>query len=59
MMSDYEVNINNFIYLLRTQPSLFSEEEKTEIFKLVNSQPDDIQLLSNAISDWCVEHLRG
>lgn len=56
MMSDYEVTVNNFIYLLKTQSSLFSKEEKTEVLKLVNSQSDDIQSLSNAISDWCAEH---
>ncbi|MDJ0772451.1 MAG: hypothetical protein QNJ49_03335 [Mastigocoleus sp. MO_167.B18] len=55
-MSDYELNINNFIYLLKNQPSLFSEEEKAETFQLINSQSDDIKSLSNAISDWCVEH---
>ena len=55
-MSDYESNINNFIYLIKKQPSLFSEEEKAETFQLINSQYDDIKSLSNAISDWCAEH---
>lgn len=56
MMSDYEVTVNNFIYLLKTQPELFSKEEKTELVQLVNSQSDDIQSLSNTISDWLEEH---
>ena len=56
MMSDYEVTVNNFIHLLKTQPSLFSKEENTELVELLNSQSDDIQSLSNAISDWLEEH---
>ncbi len=56
MMSDYEINVNNFIYLLKTQPSLFSQEENTELIQLLDSQSDDIKSLSNLISDWCAEH---
>lgn len=56
MMSDYEVTVNNFIHLLKTQPSLFSKEEKTELVELVNYQSDEIKSLFSAIADWCVEH---
>lgn len=56
MMSDYEVTVNNFIHLLKTQPELFSKEENTKLIQLLNSQSDDIQSLSNAISDWCEKH---
>ncbi|WP_414619975.1 hypothetical protein [Calothrix sp. CCY 0018] len=56
MMSDYEVTVNNFIHLLKTKPSLFSKEENTKLAQLLNSQSDDIQSLSNTISDWCEKH---
>ncbi len=56
MMSDYEVTVNNFIHLLKTQPNLFSKEENTKLIQLLNSQSDDIQSLSNTISDWCEKH---
>lgn len=55
-MSVYEVTINNFIHLLKTQPNLFSKEENTKLIQLLNSQSDDIQSLSNTISDWCEKH---
>lgn len=56
MMSDYEVTVNNFIHLLKTQLELFSKQDKTNLIKLLNSQSDDIQSLSNTISDWCEKH---
>ena len=56
MMSVHEVTVNNFIHLLKTQPELFSKEENTKLIQLLNSQSDDIQSLSNAISDWCEKH---
>ncbi len=55
-MSEYEVTVNNFIHLLLTQPSLFSEEDRNELYQLINPLPDDIKLISNSISDWCLEH---
>ncbi len=56
MMSDYEVTVNNFIYLLKTHPELFSKKENIKLIQLLNSQSDDIQSLSNAISDWFEKH---
>ena len=55
-MSDHEINVNIFIHLLTTQSSLFSKEDRDELIKLIDKQPDEIQSLSNAISDWCSEH---
>lgn len=55
-MSDYETIVNIFIHLLKNQPSLFSEEDRTTLTKLIHDTADDIQSLSNAISDWCAEH---
>ncbi len=55
-MSDYEITVNIFIHLLTTQSSLFSQEDRDELVKLIDKQPDEIQSLSNAISDWLSEH---
>jgi hypothetical protein len=55
-MSVHKTKINNFIHLLTTQPSLFSDEYKLELSQLIDIQPDDIKSLANAISDWCSNH---
>ena len=55
-MSDYEITVNIFIHLLKTQSSLFSQEDRDDLIELINEQPDEIQSLSNAISDWCSKH---
>lgn len=55
-MSDYENNINIFVHLLKTQPLLFSKKDRNELIQLIEKQPDEIQSLSNVISDWCLEH---
>ncbi|NMG22939.1 hypothetical protein [Brasilonema bromeliae] len=55
-MSDYEIIVNNFVHVLTTQSSLFSKEDRDELIQLIEEQPDEIQSLSNAISDWCSEH---
>ncbi len=56
MMSDYEILVNNFVHLLKNQPSLFSEEDRITLIELIKNQADDIESLSNAISSWCEEH---
>ncbi|ODG99711.1 hypothetical protein A4S05_36945 [Nostoc sp. KVJ20] len=55
-MSDHETTVNIFVHLLNTQPSLFSEEDRITLMELIQNQADDIQFLSNAISDWLSEH---
>jgi hypothetical protein len=55
-MSDYKTTVNIFVHLLKTQPSLFSGDERTALIELIDSQTDDIESLSNAISDWLLEH---
>lgn len=55
-MSDHEITVNIFIHLLNTQSSLFSAEDRITLMKLINNQPDDIKSLSDAISDWLLEH---
>ncbi len=55
-MSDHEMTVNIFIHLLKTQSLLFSQEDRDELVRLIDKQPDEIQSLSNAISDWCSEH---
>lgn len=56
MMSVYETTVNNFIHLWKTQPSLFSEQDRLEVSQLINSQSDEIEALSNAIADWCLNN---
>jgi hypothetical protein len=55
-MSTYEMTINIFVHLLKTQSLLFSQEDRDELVRLIDKQPDEIQSLSNAISDWLSEH---
>ncbi|MEM6751369.1 MAG: hypothetical protein AAF630_00035 [Cyanobacteria bacterium P01_C01_bin.38] len=55
-MSDYEITVNLFIHLLKTQPSLFSEEDRITLMELIQKQANDIESLSDAISGWCFEH---
>ncbi len=55
-MSVYETTVNNFIHLLKTQPSLFSEPDKFKLRQLIDSQSDEIKALSNAIANWCLHH---
>lgn len=55
-MSDYEITINIFIHLLTSQSSLFSKKDRDELIQLIETQPDEIESLSNAISEWCSEH---
>lgn len=50
MMSDYEILVKNFVHLLKTQPSLFSEEDRITLIELIENQADDIESLSNAFS---------
>lgn len=55
-MSVHEKTVNNFIHLLKTQPSLFSTNYRSELTQLIDSQPDDIKADSDAISNWCEAH---
>lgn len=55
VMFDCEKNVNIFVYILITKPSLFLEEDRNELIKLIDKQPD-IQSISKAISGWCLEH---
>lgn len=55
-MSDYEITVNIFVHLLNTRPSLFSGKDRITLMELIENQTNDIQSLSNAISDWCLEH---
>ena len=53
MPSLHEQTIYNFTELLNNQYSLFSDEDRAYLDKLIASQPDDIEQLSNAILEWC------
>jgi hypothetical protein len=49
-------NVDAFIELLTEQRSLFTPEDLAELEELVAPLPDDIEVLSNVISEWCEEH---
>ncbi|MEG4998621.1 Rpn family recombination-promoting nuclease/putative transposase [Microcoleus sp. B4-D4] len=51
-MSVPEQNIDSSIELLTQQRSLFSAEQLTELAQLIEPLPDDIDVLSEAISSW-------
>lgn len=56
MMLEHYNTVNNFIHLVRTKPSLFSEEDREELKKLIDEQPDDIEIQSNIICEWLELH---
>ncbi|NJL63214.1 MAG: hypothetical protein HC787_02190 [Nostocaceae cyanobacterium CSU_2_110] len=51
-MSIYQKTLNDFIHFLKSEPSWFSESDRTEIAELIESQDDDTKALANAISEW-------
>ena len=51
-MSLHEKTIQCFIHLLKTQSALFSAESVTQLSELITAQPDDPQILSDAIGEW-------
>ena len=55
-LSDYEENIITFVYLVQTQPELFTAEERADLKDLLSTLPDDVEEISNAIALWCEEH---
>lgn len=55
-MSKHEEVVNIFVHLLIIKPSLFSQEDRDELIKLIDKQPNEIQSLSNAISEWLSKH---
>jgi hypothetical protein len=55
-MSIYKQTLNDFIHFLKSEPSWFSESDRTEIAELIESQDDDTKALANAISEWLEKH---
>ncbi|MEB3278851.1 MAG: hypothetical protein VKK42_07985 [Lyngbya sp.] len=51
-MSFFEQNIDTFIELLTQQRSLFSPEQLDELNQLIEPLSDDVESLSDAISEW-------
>ena len=49
-------NLAAFVELLKTQPSLFSQENFAELEKLISPIPDDVEQISIAIAAWCQQH---
>lgn len=52
MPFDYDQNIAVFISLLENQASLFSPADYGELEKLIDSLPDDNEVISREISTW-------
>ena len=52
-MSLHEKTIQCFIHLLKTQSALFSAESVTQLGELITAQPEDTQILSDVICEWC------
>jgi hypothetical protein len=55
-MSLHENTIRCFIHLLKTQPQLFSNEAVTQLSELITAQPDDPQILFDAVCEWCEKY---
>lgn len=55
-MLEHRKIVNNFIHLLKTSPSLFSQEDDDELNSLIDDTPDDIKSLSNVICEWLEKH---
>ena len=51
-MSPYEINLSDFIHILKTQPHLLSPEDWISLEELLPTVSDDIEELSNAITIW-------
>ncbi|NJK75516.1 MAG: Rpn family recombination-promoting nuclease/putative transposase [Microcoleus sp. SU_5_6] len=52
-MSVPEQNIDSFIELLTQQRSLFSAAQLTELAELIETLPDEVNVLAAAIANWC------
>lgn len=55
-MSFAAQNLAVFVELLKTQPSLFSQENFSDLEQLISPMPDDIEKISIAIAGWCQKH---
>ncbi|MGB3755575.1 MAG: hypothetical protein WBA07_04280 [Rivularia sp. (in: cyanobacteria)] len=55
-MTFAEQNLDAFIDLLRTQPTLFSQEKIANLKEFMSNIPDDTEQLSNAIANWYQKH---
>lgn len=55
-LSEHEENIIVFVYLIKKQPNLFKEEERTNLRQLLQKLPDNVEKISDAIDDWCKKY---
>ena len=55
-LSEHEENIIVFVYLIKKQPNLFKEEERTNLRQLLQKLPDNVEKISDAIGDWCKKY---
>jgi len=49
-------NIEAFIDLITDKNSGFSPENRTDLEQQIDNFPKDVESLSDAISNWCLEH---
>lgn len=52
-LSPYEETILDFIYIAQKQPQLFTDEDRADLEGLVETFPEDVEAISNAIAEWC------
>ncbi len=55
-MTFAEQNLDAFITLLKTQPTLFSPDNLINLKQFVSNIPDDVEQLSTAIASWYEKH---
>lgn len=55
-LNPYEQNIQDFKYLLQTQPELFTDSDRAEVTNLIRTLPENIEQISDAIATWCEAH---
>ena len=53
---EHEENIIKFVYLIKKQPNLFTEEKRTNLRQLLQKLPDNVEKISDAIADWCKKY---
>ncbi|NER96786.1 MAG: hypothetical protein F6J86_23550 [Symploca sp. SIO1B1] len=52
-----ENRIKAFIELIESQASIFSPENRVDLDQQLDTFPEDVESLSNAITDWCLKYI--
>ncbi|NEP11943.1 MAG: hypothetical protein F6K14_17395 [Symploca sp. SIO2C1] len=51
-----EQNIQAFIHLIKDQPSVFLAENRVDLEQQIDTFPEEVASLSDAISTWCKKY---